>query len=122
MHLPIHPPTILYPPFPLSGRSYSRSRSRSRSGDRNKDASSSGGRKSSSGGGGEGEKTDGKKEGKEKEAEGAIKRITLKEVLTANPGITMPDAIARLNAYNTGRYICLIIAVLYHSIIIPIIS
>ena len=74
------------------GRSYSRSRSRSRSGDRNKDSRKSGG---------DGEKSEAKKEA-EKEPEGTIKRITLKEILTANPGIAMPDAISRLNAYNTA--------------------
>jgi hypothetical protein len=26
----------------------------------------------------------------------------LKDIITANPGITMPEAVARLNAYNTA--------------------
>lgn len=31
-----------------------------------------------------------------------MKRITLKDILTANPGISIPDAVQRLNVYNTA--------------------
>ena len=37
-----------------------------------------------------------------KEKEEGTKRITLKDILTANPGISIPDAVQRLNVYNTA--------------------
>ena len=41
-------------------------------------------------------------EKEKKDKADGVKRITLKDILTANPGISMPDAVQRLNVYNTA--------------------
>lgn len=46
------------------------------------------------------QKAEQEKEKKDKEE--GVKRITLKDILTANPGISIPDAVQRLNVYNTA--------------------
>lgn len=42
------------------------------------------------------------KDRKEEEDAGVIRPATLKDIITANPGISMPDAIVRLNEHNTA--------------------
>jgi hypothetical protein len=41
-------------------------------------------------------------EKEKRDKEDGTKRITLKDILTAHPGISMPEAVQRLNAYNTA--------------------
>jgi hypothetical protein len=43
-----------------------------------------------------------KKEDTTRTTENGVKLISLKDIMTANPGISMPEAVIRLNAYNTA--------------------